>query len=80
MKVVLDTTYVVNETAKKKYQRLRPYQEHPDNVHSLFTVGGFSYPSGHSMGSFTLAVVLGALFPDKQKRFSIAPRKLPKAG
>jgi hypothetical protein len=42
MKVVLNTTYVVNETAKKKYRRLRPYQEHPDTVHSLFTVNGFS--------------------------------------
>jgi acid phosphatase (class A) len=69
MKVVLDTTYVVNETAKNKYRRLRPYQEHPDTVHSLFTVNGFSYPSGHSMGSFTLAVVLGAVFPDKKQAF-----------
>ena len=68
-KTVTQITSIVNETAKRKYQRLRPYQEHPDTVHSLFTVGGYSYPSGHSMGSFTLAVVLGAVFPDKQQTF-----------
>jgi acid phosphatase (class A) len=66
---VLRITKAVNEAAKEKYQRPRPYQEHPDTVHSLFTVGGYSYPSGHSMGSFTLATVLGAIFPDKQQAF-----------
>ena len=69
MKDVLDVTRLVNETAKNKYRRLRPYQGHPDTVKSLFPVSGFSYPSGHSMGSFTLAVVLGAIFPDKQQAF-----------
>ncbi len=66
---VLAATKVVNETAKNKYKRQRPYQGHPDTVKSLFTVTGFSYPSGHSMGSFTLATVLGAVFPDKKQAF-----------
>ena len=69
MKETLEITRIVNETAKNKYKRLRPYQEHLDAVHSLFPVTGFSYPSGHSMGSFTLAVVLGAVFPDKAQAF-----------
>ena len=69
MKNVLEVTRVVNETAKNKYQRPRPYQGHPDKVKSVFAVTGFSYPSGHSMGSYTLAVVLGAVFPDKQQAF-----------
>ena len=69
MKTVLETTRVINDNAKEKYRRLRPYQEHRDTVHALFAVGGYSYPSGHSMGSFTLAVVLGAVFPDKQQAF-----------
>jgi acid phosphatase (class A) len=69
LKNVLAVTYVVNETAKDKYHRPRPYQGHPDVVHSLFTVGGYSYPSGHSMGSYTLAKVLGAIFPDKKQAF-----------
>ena len=69
LKNVQATTKVVNETAKDKYKRLRPYAAHPDEVKPLFTVTGFSYPSGHSMGSFTLAVVLGAIFPDKQQAF-----------
>lgn len=69
MRHVLDATGFVNGTAKGKYRRLRPYQGHPDVVTSLFIVGGFSYPSGHSMASFTLAVVLGSIFPDKQQAF-----------
>jgi len=69
MKETLEITRVVNETAKNKYKRVRPYQEHPMQVHALFSVGGYSYPSGHSMGSFTLAVVLGAVFPEKAQAF-----------
>jgi acid phosphatase (class A) len=65
MNNVLDITRVVTDTAKKKYQRLRPYQGHPDTVKAVFTVGGFSYPSGHSTAAFTLATVLGGVFPDK---------------
>ena len=67
MKNALTATRFLNETVKDKYRRLRPYQGHPDTVKSLFAVGGYSYPSGHSMASFTLATVLGAVFPDKQQ-------------
>jgi acid phosphatase (class A) len=69
MKNVLATTKDVNEAVKNKYQRPRPYLAHPDEVKALFTVTGFSYPSGHSMGSYTLAVVLGQIFPDKKQAF-----------
>lgn len=69
MKDVLDVSHVVNKTAKNNYHRPRPYQGHPDTVKALFTVGEFSYPSGHSMGSFTLAVVLSEVFPDKKPAF-----------
>ena len=69
LKTILATTRVVNETAKDKYHRPRPYEGHPDVVHSLFSVSGYSYPSGHSMGSYTLATVLGAVFPDKKQAF-----------
>jgi acid phosphatase (class A) len=69
LETVTAVTRIVNETAKGKYKRLRPYEGHPDTVKSLFPVSGFSYPSGHSMVSFTLAVVLGAIFPDKQQAF-----------
>lgn len=64
---VLSVTGVVDGGAKDKFQRLRPYQGHPDVVTPLFSVNGYSYPSGHSMASFTLAVVLGAVFPDKEQ-------------
>ena len=69
MHETLTITAVVNEGAKNKYKRLRPYKGHPDQVHALFDVTGFSYPSGHSMGSFALATVLGAVFPDKAQAF-----------
>ncbi len=66
LKNVLATTRVVNATAKNKYKRPRPYQNHPE-VQPLFQVNGFSYPSGHSMGSYALATVLAAIFPDKKQ-------------
>lgn len=69
MKNVLAACWAVNETAKNKFQRPRPYQGHPDKIHALFPVKGYSYPSGHAMGSYTLAVVLGAIFPDKKQAF-----------
>ncbi len=69
MKEVLHTTGAVNEAAKNKFKRLRPYKEHPDVVHALWPVDGFAYPSGHAMGSYTLATVLGAIFPDKAQAF-----------
>jgi|GEM_PF-1833809 len=67
MKHVLDATHAVNDVAKEKYKRLRPYVAHPDVVKPLFTVKGFSYPSGHSMASYTLALVLAEVFPDKKQ-------------
>ena len=67
MKNVLSITGFVDGTVKNKFRRLRPYQGHPDVVTSLFSAGGYSYPSGHSMAAFTLAVVLGAVFPDKEQ-------------
>jgi acid phosphatase (class A) len=66
---VAKVTKVVNETAKNKYQRLRPYLGHPDVVHGLFPVKQFSYPSGHAMASYAFAVVLGEIFPDKKQAF-----------
>jgi acid phosphatase (class A) len=69
MKNVLATTWAVNEPAKDKYKRPRPYLAHPGVVKALFPVNGYSYPSGHSMGSYTLAVVFGAIFPDKKQAF-----------
>ena len=66
---VTATTRVINEAAKHKYKRLRPYLGHPGIVEALFPVNGYSYPSGHAMGSFALATVLGAVFPDKKQAF-----------
>jgi acid phosphatase (class A) len=59
---------VLNSTLKKEYKRLRPYEAHPE-VKALFEVGQFSYPSGHTSGAYTLAIILGELFPEKKAAF-----------
>jgi acid phosphatase (class A) len=69
MKNTLKVSSFVDGKAKEANKRPRPYVGHPDVVHSLFPAEGFSYPSGHSTGSYTLAVVLGAVFPDKAQAF-----------
>ena len=67
MKNVLAVTAAVNRPAKDRFQRPRPYQGHPETVHPLFEVKEYSYPSGHSMASCTLATVLGVVFPAQQQ-------------
>ena len=69
LKNVTATTRVIDDAAKSKYKRPRPYLGHPEVVKALFSVNGYSYPSGHAMGSFTLATVLSAIFPDKKQAF-----------
>ena len=69
VKNTLAVTAAVNGAAKNKFARPRPYEGHPDTVQPLFPVIGFSYPSGHSMASYTLATVLGVIFPAKQQAF-----------
>jgi acid phosphatase (class A) len=51
--------------AKNKWQRPRPFRAHSE-VHPVYEADGLSYPSGHSTAAYTLAVVLGAIFPDKK--------------
>ncbi len=62
---VNEDEYYLSSTLKKEYKRPRPFQAHPE-VKALFFVDAFSYPSGHSCGAYTLAEMLGALFPDKK--------------
>jgi acid phosphatase (class A) len=51
--------------AKDKWQRPRPFRAHPE-VHPVYQAGGLSYPSGHSTAAYTLAILLGEIFPDKK--------------
>jgi hypothetical protein len=55
--------YFINAMIKKTNGRLRPYVQHPILVLPLFTVGDFSYPSGHASGLELQARILGQLFP-----------------
>jgi acid phosphatase (class A) len=57
--------YLLNSTLKKEYQRPRPFEGHSE-VKALFSVDGFSYPSGHTSGAYTLAEIIAVLFPDQK--------------
>ncbi|XHR29208.1 MAG: phosphatase PAP2 family protein [Chthoniobacteraceae bacterium] len=50
---------------KKRFQRPRPFVQHPGLVVPLFPVADFSYPSGHSAGAELRALLLSELFPDR---------------
>ncbi len=55
----------VNGAAKARYNRPRPFVAHGDVIHPLGTVGGTSYPSGHSTVVGSMAVILAQIFPTK---------------
>lgn len=57
--------FVITSMLKKENARPRPFVQHPTLVVPLFTVGDFSYPSGHASGSQLQARILGLLFPDR---------------
>jgi acid phosphatase (class A) len=54
----------VVDNAKDFYKRPRPYVTDPTLINGKLEKS-FSYPSGHSTESMTLALVLADLFPDK---------------
>jgi acid phosphatase (class A) len=56
----------VDLAAKNKWQRPRPFRAHSE-VHPVYEADGLSYPSGHSTAAYTLAVLLGEIFPDKKE-------------
>jgi acid phosphatase (class A) len=58
-------SYFINTMIKKANGRLRPFVQHPTLVVPLFTLGDFSYPSGHASGMELQARILAQLFPDK---------------
>lgn len=62
------TANVVIVGLKNHYQRLRPFQAHPDQIRLLVrNEPGFSYPSGHTTRGRLFAMVLGELCPAKQQ-------------
>ena len=60
-------SYFINTMIKNANGRLRPFVQHPTLVVPMFTLGGFSYPSGHATGMELQARILGQLFPDKSE-------------
>jgi acid phosphatase (class A) len=59
-----DDAGLILHLLKKRNQRPRPFVQHPGLVVPLFTVGDFSYPSGHSGGAELRALLLAELFPN----------------
>jgi acid phosphatase (class A) len=56
----------VVDGGKVHWQRLRPYQVDPADLHHTEKKPSFSYPSGHSTRSTVTALLLADLFPDKR--------------
>ncbi len=59
----------LNLSVKELYKRIRP-----DQIKALVDIGGYSFPSGHAMGSFIvyggiLFIILRSLSPSKLKVF-----------
>lgn len=59
-----DDGAIIMRMLKKRNARPRPFIQHSGLVIPLFTVGDFSYPSGHATGSELQARILSELFPD----------------
>jgi acid phosphatase (class A) len=59
-----DTEHIVNE-AKAYWQRPRPCVIDPSLLMGR-QISSYSYPSGHSTDSMTMALVLAELYPDKR--------------
>jgi acid phosphatase (class A) len=59
--------YFINAMIKRANKRLRPFVQHPALVLPLFTVGDFSYPSGHASGMELQARILAKLFPGQME-------------
>jgi len=56
-----DSSFITS-MLKNENARLRPYEQHPDLVHPLFSTDGYSYPSGHASGMDLQAHILATLF------------------
>lgn len=65
----LGVTALKSQTAKRSYDRLRPYQVDP----SIRTIGKLpkdaGYPSGHSSSGYAAATVLSTLWPARAQEF-----------
>lgn len=63
---VLVGAYFLNTTLKNFFERPRPFQA--INVNNLTNANGYSFPSGHSMGSIIVYLLLAYLISFKLKR------------
>jgi hypothetical protein len=62
-----DTSRGVTDYIKDYWQQTRPYLADSRVKMLISPSDGFSYPSGHTVGSYIYAHVLGLLIPDQQQ-------------
>lgn len=67
------TAFVVTEGVKYIVRRPRPYKGHPDDLIPVKTTLGYSFPSGHTALTFSVATSLSLSYP---KWYIIAPSML----
>ncbi len=78
---VQEETRLLNDKVKARYQRHRPYQDHPE-IKNLFAADSFGYPSEFAADSRMLVLVLSELFPFKagdllHRDLVLAPNDVP---
>ena len=60
----------ITMTMKHTFDRQRPYEKYPDQIHPVSTEPDPSFPSGHTAAAFSLATSLSITYP---KWYVIAP-------
>jgi membrane-associated phospholipid phosphatase len=65
MIAVLIIASLTSFTLKNLIMRERPFQVYPD-IEKLSEAGSYSFPSGHTLEAFAIAVALSMFFPRKR--------------
>jgi acid phosphatase (class A) len=68
--------YLIDSSIKRANHRPRPFAQHPTLVRPLFTLGSYSYPSGHASGAEVQARILGKLFPAQARELLKRARQI----
>lgn len=71
------TATVITEVTKNTVRRPRPYNGYPDDLLPVKTTYGFSFPSGHTSLTFSVATALSLSYP---KWYVVVPSMLWASG
>ena len=73
---VTDTSIVITDAFKNNWQTQRPYLSDKRIKKLISASKGYSYPSGHTTGSYIYAHVLGMIYPKKYERLKIIAEEI----